>query len=230
MQRLQENINILAAAENLSVADFLKKTGIENNIDALTAADIFKLSENTSYTADELLKKDLNFNQIAAKADIKLLILDIDGVMTDAGMYFTENGDQIKKYNAKDGMAIIHLIKNNFQVGVISSGFTANMVKQRIEMLKIQNFYVGRDPKIGILNQWLEKLNLDIKNVAFIGDDINDQEIMEQCGLAICPNNAVPAIKNIADIILRLNGGEGCVREYIDQYLIPNINLDTVAF
>lgn len=230
MQRLQENINVLAAAENLSVADFLGKMGIDNDIDALSATDIFKLSENTSYSADELLKKDLNFKQIAAKADIKLLILDIDGVMTDAGMYFTENGDQMKKYNAKDGMAIIHLTRSNFQVGVISSGFTANMVKQRIDMLKIQNFYVGRDPKMGILKNWLEKLNLDIKNVAFIGDDINDLEIMQQCGLAICPNNAVPAIKNIAHIILKLSGGDGCVREYIDDYLIPNIDLDTVAF
>jgi YrbI family 3-deoxy-D-manno-octulosonate 8-phosphate phosphatase len=153
-------------------------------------------------------------------AKIKLLILDVDGVMTDGGMYFTEKGDQIKKYNTKDGMAILHLTKNEFQVGIISSGFSDNMVKKRAEMLGIQNCYVGRDKKIEILSNYCKELSIQLENVAIIGDDINDLEIIKNVGFSACPADAMDIVKTNVDVILNKKGGEGCVREFIDSYLL----------
>lgn len=228
---LQQNIKILCEKEGVSEGSLFSNLGInKQSVMELNPTELNTIAQYFGLNIDHLVNKNVAFDVIAAQADIKLLILDIDGVMTDAGMYFTENGDQIKKYNAKDGMAIIHLTKNNFPVGVISSGFSDNMIRQRMEMLKIPKFHVGRNPKIEVLQGWMDEMGITIKNVAFIGDDINDLEIMQQCGLAICPNNAVKAIQNIAHIILTRNGGDACVREYIDTYLLPNIDLAPTAF
>ena len=140
--------------------------------------------------------------------------------MTDGGMYFTESGDQFKKFNTKDGMAIIHLTKKNFQIGIISSGFKGEAVTKRAEMLGIQHCTVNREPKMDTLKTLCESLNIGLENVAMIGDDINDLEVMKNCGIAACPKNAVQSVKSNADIILSLNGGDGCVREFIDQYIL----------
>lgn len=151
--------------------------------------------------------------------DIQFLILDVDGVMTDGGMYFSETGDQLKKYNTKDGMAILHLTRNDFQVGILSSGFKGEMVKRRAEMLNIQHFYLGRDRKLDILKSWCEQLSISLKQVAIIGDDINDIEIMQQVGYSACPSDAVPKILELADCILSKKGGEACVREFVEEVM-----------
>jgi YrbI family 3-deoxy-D-manno-octulosonate 8-phosphate phosphatase len=152
--------------------------------------------------------------------DIKLLILDVDGVMTDAGMFFTENGDQFKKYNAKDGMAIKALEKFGIQTGIISSAHKIKMVKVRAEMLNIKNLYVGSEPKIDILLDWCEKLNIKLSEVAIIGDDINDLAVMKAVGFSVCPADAVLRVKETVDLVLHTKGGKGCVREFIDFYLL----------
>ena len=149
-----------------------------------------------------------------------MLILDVDGVMTDAGMFFSENGDQIKKYNAKDGMAIMALKKHGVEVGIISSGFKLEMVKARAELLGIEHLYVGRDPKMEILKGWCEKLNIDLAEVGIIGDDINDLQVMKSVGFSVAPADAVPVVKQHVDLILQAKGGRGCVREFIDHYLL----------
>jgi YrbI family 3-deoxy-D-manno-octulosonate 8-phosphate phosphatase len=155
--------------------------------------------------------------------DIRLLILDVDGVLTDGGMYFTENGDQAKKYNTKDGMGILYLTNNDFQVGIISSGFTGEMVKKRAEILRIQHFYLGREEKLLILKQWCKQLNISLSQVAMIGDDVNDLEVMKQVGFSACPSDAVSVILQEADCILSKKGGEGCVREFIDNIMKINV-------
>ncbi|MDX1350585.1 MAG: HAD hydrolase family protein, partial [Putridiphycobacter sp.] len=125
----------------------------------------------------------------------------------------------MKKYNTKDGMAIKGLVKAGFQVGIISHSHQHKMVENRATMLGIQNVYVGSENKLTILNQWLTLLNLSIKEVAYIGDDINDAEIMGAVGISACPKDAISSIKNISDIILNAKGGQACVREFIDEYL-----------
>jgi YrbI family 3-deoxy-D-manno-octulosonate 8-phosphate phosphatase len=139
--------------------------------------------------------------------------------MTDGGMYFAESGDQFKKFNTKDGMGIIHLVKKGFQVGIISSGFKDVVVSARAEMLGIQRCYVGREPKIDILKKWCQELNFSLDEIAMIGDDINDLEIMRLIGFKTCPKDAVEVVKKEVDLILSKKGGEGCVREFIDNYL-----------
>jgi YrbI family 3-deoxy-D-manno-octulosonate 8-phosphate phosphatase len=152
-------------------------------------------------------------------SDIKLLILDVDGVMTDAGMYYSENGDMMKKFNAKDGMGILQLTKTGFQVGIISSGFKGELVKKRADTLKIQHFYLGREHKLDILKQWCEKLNISLAQVAMIGDDVNDLEVMQAIGFSACPADATTKILEQVDCILSKKGGEGCVREFIEDVM-----------
>ena len=208
MNYLDQNIEHLISSGTLNKSH----KELQNN-----SLGLISISETTGYSIDDLVYKKLSISP--ESRDIKLIILDIDGVMTDGGMYYTENGDQMKKYNTKDGMAIIGLTKKGMQFGIISSGFKAEMVKARGELLGIQRIYVGRDPKMGILQSWLDEMRITIKQVAYIGDDINDLEIMKQCGLSACPKNAVKAIREIADIILPKNGGDACVREFLDTYI-----------
>ena len=140
-------------------------------------------------------------------------------MMTDGGMYFTESGDQFKKFNTKDGMAILHLTKSDFQVAIISSGFRGESVHRRAEMLGIQHCTVSRDSKMDTLNKLCSTLGIGLENVAMIGDDVNDLAVMKKIGLAACPRDAVNSVKQVCDIILTLKGGQGCVREFIDQYI-----------
>jgi YrbI family 3-deoxy-D-manno-octulosonate 8-phosphate phosphatase len=220
---LEQNLKGLCVKFGIDFEDFLNDLDVEN-VHELTVYDLEAVCEEYEVDLLSLLFKPMFRPELfKAKLDkIKLLILDVDGVMTDGGMYVSENGDQMKRYNTQDGMGIMHLTKSNFQVGIISSGFTNNMVQKRAELLGIQHCYVGRDPKIEILNDWCQQLKIKLEEVAIIGDDINDLEIMKNVGLAVCPSNAVNSVKSICHIILSKKGGDGCVREFIDNYLLKN--------
>jgi 3-deoxy-D-manno-octulosonate 8-phosphate phosphatase (KDO 8-P phosphatase) len=147
---------------------------------------------------------------------IKLVILDVDGVLTDGGMYYTENGDQFKKFNTKDGLAIKRLAQNGIMFGIISNGSNTNLINLRAAHLGINHVYCGIDNKLTILKAWLQKLKIQPSEVAYIGDDVNDIECMQYVGFTACPNDAHFKIKAIANTILQLNGGQGCVREFLD--------------
>ncbi len=193
-----------------------------DNVFELTLYDLEAVSEEYEVDLQALLFKPLfKPDSLKDKLDkIKLLVLDVDGVMTDGGMYFSENGDQIKKFNTKDGMAIIHLTSNDFHVAIISSGFRGEAVKARAEMLGIQHCTVNREPKLQRLQTLCDSLGMDFGNVAILGDDVNDLEIMKKVGFTACPKDAVPVIKANVDVILTTRGGEGCVREFIDNYIL----------
>ena len=151
---------------------------------------------------------------------IKLLILDVDGTLTDGGVYITEEGKQFKKYNAKDGLGIRELVKSGFQVGIISHSMVSEMVTFRANALGIQNCYVGMQNKLKVLDGWCDNLNISKEDIAYIGDDINDLEIMGAVGISACPADAHKKILEIADIKLQNKGGEGAVREFIDEYIL----------
>ena len=153
-------------------------------------------------------------------SNIKLLILDVDGTMTDGGIYITDEGNQFKKYNAKDGLGIMMAQKQGVEVGIISHSRSAEMVEKRAEMIGIKYCYVGRESKALILDQWCEANSWKKEEVAFIGDDLNDLDIMEQVGVTACPSDAVEKIKEFVDVKLSKKGGDGCVREFIDLYLL----------
>ena len=139
---------------------------------------------------------------------------------SDGGMYFDAEGNQSKRFYARDGHAIIHLTKNNFPVAIISSGFEGGAVMARAKLLGIQYASVDRTPKIERLNAIIKELNIKPDEVAMIGDDVNDLEVMKIIGFSAAPADAVEGVKEVADLILSKNGGEGCVREFIDHYLL----------
>lgn len=149
--------------------------------------------------------------------NIKFLVLDVDGTLTDGGIYISESGEEMKKFNTKDGRGIIELSKIGVEVGFISAAISSKIVKQRASMLKVKYFYAGNADKVEILNQWMDELDISLKEVAYIGDDMNDAGIMEVVGLSAAPSDALGEVKNIANIILEKKGGQGCVREFIDR-------------
>ncbi|MFT4543630.1 MAG: 3-deoxy-D-manno-octulosonate 8-phosphate phosphatase (KDO 8-P phosphatase) [Bacteroidia bacterium] len=155
-----------------------------------------------------------------ATHNIKFLVLDVDGVMTDGGMYYTESGDQFKKFNTKDGMGIRTALKNGLEVAFLSSGSTEHIVQNRAKTLKVNRVYVGSRPKIEVLNEWCDELGITPSNVAYVGDDINDSQVFDVVGLSACPADAVKSIAAKANIILKRNGGNACVREFIDEHLL----------
>ena len=153
---------------------------------------------------------------------IKLLILDVDGTMTDNGVYVDEKGIESKKYNAKDGVGIYELIKNNVIIGIISHSEKGDGIKSRASYLGINHCYVGNEPKEEILKKWIKKLEINLEDVAFIGDDINDLSIIDIVGFSACPNDSSDPVKRKVSLVLNTKGGYGCVREFSDLYLTQN--------
>lgn len=219
MMNLESNLKVLCSRAGVDYDQLLSDLGVESALE-LSLYDIQTICEEYEVNQQTLLfhSVGLNTHMKNKLKKIKLLVLDVDGVMTDGGMYFTENGDQIKKYNTKDGMAILKSIEKGLQVAIISSGFAPGMVQKRADMLGIQNCIVTRENKIDVLRTLLQELNLDFDQVAMIGDDVNDLEVMSSIGVSACPSDAVNEIKSISHIHLAKKGGEGCVREFFDQY------------
>ena len=153
------------------------------------------------------------------KKEIKFLGLDVDGTLTDGGMYYTESGEEFKRFDTKDGRGIIELQKQGIEVGLLSSGFKTKIIEGRAKTLSIKKVYVGTDPKLGILQQWCNDMGIDMTQVAYIGDDINDRDIINAVGFTACPADAMSAIKDIVDVVLTRNGGYGCVREFVEEHL-----------
>lgn len=152
--------------------------------------------------------------------EIKLVVLDVDGVFTDGGMYYTSSGEEIKKFNVKDGMAIVNAISKGFEFGIISAASRNEVVNIRAKILGIQNLYVGKQPKIEVLEKWLYEKGLGFENVAYIGDDINDVEILRKVGISASPSDAVFAARQAANVVLQSKGGQGCIREFIERFII----------
>jgi 3-deoxy-D-manno-octulosonate 8-phosphate phosphatase (KDO 8-P phosphatase) len=217
---LEQNIRGLCDKFGLNFDSFLEELDVDH-VNELSIYDLEAIAEEYVIDLNTLLfKNSFKSNHLKSRLEnIKLLVLDVDGVMTDGGMYFTESGDQFKKFNTKDGMAILHLTKSDFQVAIISSGFRGESVHRRAEMLGIQHCTVSRDSKMDTLNKLCSTLGIGLENVAMIGDDVNDLAVMKKIGLAACPRDAVNSVKQVCDIILTLKGGQGCVREFIDQYI-----------
>lgn len=153
---------------------------------------------------------------------IKLFLSDVDGVMTDAGMYYTASGDEFKKFNTHDGMAFNLLREAGIKTGIITTENTT-IVERRAAKLKIDYVYQGAGFK-GKLAAALEicsKENITLNEVAYIGDDINCIELLKAVGIAACPANSTKKVKAIPGIIhLQKNGGEGAIREFVDDYIL----------
>ena len=156
-------------------------------------------------------------DKLAEKAKkIKLMLTDCDGVLTDGGVYYGENGEVLKKFNIRDGMGVERLRKLvNVETGIIT-GEVSPSVKTRAEKLNITELHLGIKHKPAVLQAILIRKNLQADEVAFIGDDTNDVEIMKLVGLSACPADAMIFTKNIAHYICENKGGEGAFREFAE--------------
>tara|TARA_B110000003_G_scaffold273753_1_gene312144 strand:- start:477 stop:953 length:477 start_codon:yes stop_codon:yes gene_type:complete len=152
---------------------------------------------------------------------IKLFVSDVDGVLTDGSMYYTENGDEIKRFSTYDGMAFSILRARGIKTAVVTSENT-KIVSRRCDKMKVDFVYqglFGKDKLIAVKKICKEN-NISLKEVSYIGDDINCTKILEKVGFKACPSNARIEIKKIYNILkLKEKGGNGVVREYVD-YLI----------
>ncbi|MDD4149897.1 MAG: N-acylneuraminate cytidylyltransferase [Bacteroidales bacterium] len=186
--------------------------------------EVYVMSENTALELDEppdwkigeiLMSERENVTK-SIKTEIKLFLSDVDGVLTDAGMYYSEKGDELKKFCTYDGMGFKILQEKGIKVGIIT-GEDRELNRARARKLKLDFDFHGETNKLETVTKICSEAGISLSEVAYIGDDINDFELLSNVGLAACPANAVQKIKNIPDIIhLEKSGGEGAVREFAE--------------
>lgn len=155
---------------------------------------------------------------------IELIVLDVDGTMTDSRISYSQNGDEIKSFNVKDGLAIVSWMKLGKKVAIIT-GRSSSIVERRAKELHIEHFYQGCDNKLQRLNRLIEKLDISLENVASIGDDLNDYKMLQATEISFVPSDASSYVDKIATVILTSKGGDGAVREMI-EYLIKKEGLE----
>ena len=164
----------------------------------------------------------LSREELASKAGkIKLVVFDVDGVMTDEGLIFDENGVEYKRFNAKDGQGIVLLNNSGFKTAIITARQN-NTVRVRFEILKMNDLYEGQKNKEEALEELIKKYDLDYSQVAYMGDDLPDIGVLKKVGFGACPNNAAEEVKAVADFITEKSGGNGAVRE-LCNFLLENI-------
>lgn len=152
------------------------------------------------------------------KKKIRLLILDVDGTLTDGKIYMGTDGEVMKAFNIKDGYGIHDMLPciNEGIIPVIITGRKSKILENRCKELGILELYQGVSDKILILDSLIREKDIQYENVAYIGDDVNDLVCMKKCAIVGCPHDAAKEILEIADFISERNGGEGAVREYIE--------------
>ena len=151
--------------------------------------------------------------------NIKLFATDVDGTMTDGSMYYAENGIELKKFNFQDGMAFKLLKDAGIKTAILTSE-TSNIVKMRADKLKVDYLLMGSWQKLEYIKKICTEINITLNDVAYIGDDINDVDLLIAVKYKACPANAVRKVKNMPSIILlNSNGGCGAIREFVDILL-----------
>ena len=157
---------------------------------------------------------------------IRLFLTDVDGCLTDGGMYYSANGDEMKKFCVYDGMGMVQLRKAGVPCGILTSE-TTDIVVRRANKLKLDYLCMGVGAhnvrsKLEAAQEICAELNIDLKDVCYVGDDINDLDLLRKVGLPVCPKSALPVVKSMPGIrVLEHNGGEGAIREICD-WIIEN--------
>jgi len=151
----------------------------------------------------------------------KLVLTDIDGVWTDGGMYYDQTGNEWKKFHTYDSAGVLFCHKLNIPVGIIT-GEETEIVKRRAEKLKVDYLFQGVSNKLTIAKDLCKKLNIDLNEVAYIGDDLNDIELLKAVGFSAAPASAPDYIKSIVHYVTAKSGGEGAFREVVETILLRN--------
>lgn len=189
---------------------------------------IYEMPEHTAVELDEpadwpvveeLMRRYRIKKAPANKSKIRLFLSDIDGVLTDAGMYYSERGDELKKFSTYDGKAFELLREKGIKTGLITSE-NVELNLRRATKIKVDYLFQGALDKLKIVRELCLQYGIDISEVAYMGDDLGDIEVLQQVGAAACPASAVKKVKQVSNIyITERRGGEGAVREFVEYIL-----------
>lgn len=192
-----------------------------------------EMNEDTFFEIDELsdwiiiealMKKNgiakENFDELKRKAaNIKIFLTDSDGCLTDGGMYYSEQGDEMKKFNTKDGMGFRLLREKGIITGIIT-GEDVDMVRRRGAKLKMPEVHCGIENKLEAVKAICEKYKCTLENVAYVGDDINDVEVLKKVGFGISVADGQKSARDVSDYVTVKKGGKGAIREVVDTFFV----------
>ena len=151
----------------------------------------------------------------------KLVVTDIDGVWTDGGMYYDQQGNEWKKFNTSDSAGVLFLRLAKIPLAIVTGEDTV-IVKRRADKLGIDRLYQGVKDKLGLVHRLCTELNIQLQEVAFIGDDLGDMPLLREAGFSACPANAPDYVKEIVHFRTVKSGGDGAFREFVEHILKAN--------
>lgn len=229
MTYLGKNLRFLRQQKKLSLDTFAREVQIwEDSLRKIEQGKaepdiqtLLHMAQFLELPLEHLLTRDLELQQarIAARK-LKLILLDVDGTLTDGGLYYGDQGHQYKRFHVKDGMMIHRMItRHHMQFGFISGGSSEVIVADRAKTLGVQRVYVGKKPKLEVVAAWIAELDIKMENILYLGDDVNDLPVMERVGISACPADAPAVVKRAVHLILKTPGGQGCVRELLEDLL-----------
>lgn len=157
-----------------------------------------------------------NFKEDIAR--VRVIVLDVDGVMTDGGIIVTPEGEFIRKFHAKDGYALSYAMKRGYHVAIITGG-RGRSLTVRFEMLGMEHVYTNCFHKIDALHELMQKLDVQAEEILYMGDDIPDIEPMLHVGMPVCPADAATEVVEVSRYVSQFKGGEGCVRDVVEQVM-----------
>lgn len=201
-----------------SKADLLKsKNRVSGNIKAVEMNEdtFFEIDEPSDWVIIEALMRKNGISAPSEIPEIKMFLTDCDGCLTDGGMYYSEKGDELKKFNTRDGMGFALLRQKGIITGIVTSE-NVDLNRRRAEKLKLDILEAGCKDKVAAVKRLCAEYEISLEEVAYIGDDINDFEVIKMVGFGCCPNDAIPQIKEAAKHITKASGGEGVIREVVD--------------
>lgn len=204
-----------------SKADLLKtKNRVSGNIKAIEMNEdtFFEIDEPSDWVIIEALMKKNGITAPKEVPEIKMFLTDCDGCLTDGGMYYSEHGDELKKFNTRDGMGFALLRKKGIITGIITSE-DVDLNRRRAEKLKLDILESGCKDKAAAVKRICLEHGINLENVAYVGDDINDLEVVKMVGLGCCPADALPEVKDVADFVAKTKGGDGIIREVVEKIL-----------
>lgn len=190
------------------------KNRVSGNIRAVEMPEdtFFEIDEPSDWVMIENLLKRRLVNKKRNSQNIKLFLTDVDGCLTDGGMYYSEFGDELKKFNTRDGMAFQLLREHGIKTGIVTSE-SVNLNVRRAEKLKLDYIKTGCKDKLTMIQSIAYEMGIELSEIAYIGDDINDIDVIKNVGLGCCPSDAIEEVKQIADLVTKTKGGEGVIRE-----------------
>ena len=204
-----------------SKADLIKSQNrVSGNIKAVEMNEdtFFEIDEPSDWVIIEALMKKNGILATYEIPEIKMLLTDCDGCLTDGGMYYSEKGDELKKFNTRDGMGFALIRERGIVTGIVTSE-SVDLNRRRAEKLKLDILEAGCKDKVAAVKRICAERGIDLANVAYIGDDINDLEVVKIVGFGCCPADAVPQVREEAKFMTKAKGGKGVIREVVDFIL-----------